>query len=282
MVHCISRRSAGLFFALLCSLSFVDPSAAQNRGSIDADRITFSGDTSSFIDTTFIPVADGTLYFDSSSRNFVFHFHGRRWLLPDSLHRDIAAFIDSLSDAFGGRTYVSDRHDVRHGNLGTIDSTSPGLYIIDYNFGTLNYQGYTNFSNNIGVGTSDSAQFQINGLGLNGFMLPTDWAYGAWFDRAVVKTSYGAVLDASYELTFPDNITHSADSTLFSVHIKTEYIAGVRNYYLRIYKVNKYTAGLSIPLTAGALVASHPLPTNRFPPYGSSVQLRLELWIRRI
>lgn len=86
-------------FLLLAVLCFVSPSKAQNRAELAADKVVFSGDTSSFRDSSFVPIADGTLYFDSTSGNFVFHFRGTRWLLPDSLHRDMAAFIDSLAGA---------------------------------------------------------------------------------------------------------------------------------------------------------------------------------------
>lgn len=182
----------------------------------------------------------------------------------------------------GGKTYVYDQRGTAHSGLGTIDSTD-GAYGLDWNFGTLNYQGYTNFSNNIGVGTSDSAHFQFNGLAPYGIMLPTDLAYGVRFERAILKTSYGGSTDATYSLTFPDNITSSSDSTLFSAHIKTEYVASVRYYHLRIYKHSKSAVpGLAVPLSSGTLVCSHTVAADRFPGYGTSVQIRLDMWIRRL
>ncbi len=71
---------------VLVALCFASlSSTAQNRGDISADKLVLSGDTSTFVDSTFVPVGDGTLMYDTSSGNFVFYFRGRRWLLPDSL-----------------------------------------------------------------------------------------------------------------------------------------------------------------------------------------------------
>jgi hypothetical protein len=190
--------------------------------------------------------------------------------------------IFTASSGTGGRTYIYDLRGTAHAGLGNIDSTYAALYGIEWNFGTLNYQGYANFSNN-GGGGSDSTQFQMNGLAFYGFMLPTDVAYAVMLERAVIKTSFGSATDATYSLTFPANITSSSDTTLFTAHIKTEYIAGVRNYYLRIYKHHRTSVtGLVVPLASGVLVCSHTIPADRFPAYGTSVQIRLDMWIRRL
>lgn len=185
--------------------------------------------------------------------------------------------IFTAGGGVAGRTYIYDLRGTAHAGLGTIDSTTAALYGLEWNFGTRNYQGYANFSNN-GSGGSDSTHFQLNGLANYGFMMPTGIAYGVTFERAVIKTSFGGSTDASYELTFPENITSSSDSTLYSAHMKTEYVGGVRNYYLRIYKHNRSAvSGLVIPLASGVLVCSHSIPTDRFPTYGTSVQIRLDM-----
>ena len=181
-----------------------------------------------------------------------------------------------------GRTYIYDLRGAAHAGLGNIDSTTAALYGLDWNFGTLNYQGYTNFSNN-GAGGADSTQFQMNGLAFYGLILPTDVAYGVMLERAVLKTSFGSSTDATYSFTFANNLSSSPDTTLFSVHIKTEYVAGVRNYYLRVYKHYRTSViGLPVPLTSGTLVCSAMIPNDRFPAYGTSVQIRLDMWIRRL
>lgn len=191
--------------------------------------------------------------------------------------------IITASGGDGGRTYVYDQRFAAHGGMGLIDSTSPGSYGLDWNFGTLNYQGYTNFSNNIGVGTTDSAQFQFNGLAPYGILLPTDIAYAVYFERAVLKTSYGASTDLTFSFPFPDNLTANSDTTLFSLHIKTEYVGGIRYYYVRVYKHSRSSvSGLVVPLATGSLVCSQSIPADRFPPYGTSVQIRLDMWIRRL
>lgn len=182
--------------------------------------------------------------------------------------------------ASAGRTYLRDARAAAHAGLGTIDSTG-ALYTLDWNFGTLNYAGYTNFSNN-GAGGSDSTQFQFNGIAFGGFLVPTDVAYPVTFERGIIKTGYSGILSSSYSFTFPPNVSASPDSTIYSVHIKTEYSGGVRYYYLRVYKLPRDLAGVSVPVNAGTLVASIPLASDRFPTYGTSVQLRLELWIRRL
>lgn len=205
-----------------------------------------------------------------------------------SLFVDLALFDSRLSDSLdaniprtqggsSGRPYVTDKRN----HAGVIDSTEPGLYKLDYGFGTLNYQGYANFSNN-GAGGSDSTSFQLNGLALNGFMLPLDISYPVVFERFALKTAYTAG-NAVTRHVFPTNIVASLDSSLFSVHIKTEYVAGTRYYYLRVYKLGSGTVnGLSIPHNAGTLVCSQEIPADRFPPYGTSVQVRIEIWIRRL
>lgn len=180
-----------------------------------------------------------------------------------------------------GTTYVSDQRATEHSGLFTIDSTG-GDYALSFDFGTLNYQAYTNFSNNAGLTGSDSSQFFFNGLGFYGFMLPTDYAYAVMIERGILKTNYGGTTDATHSLVFPTNITASADSTIFTVHIKTEYVGGTRYYYVRVYKLSKYTVGVSFPITAGTLVASASVAADRFPLYGTSVQVRLDLWIRRL
>jgi hypothetical protein len=196
------------------------------------------------------------------------------------LQRIIDSALAAAPAAGAGRTYLRDLRPTLHAGLGNIDS-SGALYSIEFNYGTLNYQGYTNFSNQ-GSSGGDSAQFQMNGLVMYGFMLPLDAAYPVKFERLILKTNYGASTDAAYSLSFPENYTGSPDSTLFSVHIKTEYIATVRYYYIRIYKhVNSAIAGLSIPIGTGTLVCSHSIPADRFPLYGTSVQIRFDMWIRR-
>lgn len=213
--------------------------------------------------------------------------------LVDSL-RNLSLFVtlDVLSDSLdliprtqggaGGRTYFADKRSTIHAGLGNLDS-SGALYIMEFNFGTLNYQGYANFSNNIGASWADSTHFQFNGLAPYGFMLPTDNAYPVTFERMVLKTNYGGSTDAPYVLTFPQNITSSSDSSLFSVHLKTEYVASTRYYYVRVYKhAGSSVTGLAVPLATGTLVCSHSIPSDRFPLYGTSVQIRIDMWIRRL
>lgn len=180
-----------------------------------------------------------------------------------------------------GTTYVSDQRATQHAGLHTIDSTG-GDYALQFEFGTLNYQGHTNFSNNAGYTGSDSTHFYFNGLGWSGIMLPTDYAYAVTFERGILKTNYGGSTDATHSLVFPPNVSASADSTIFSVHIKTEQVASQRYYYIRVYKLSKYTTGVSWPLTAGTLIASVSVAADRFPLYGNSVYVRLDLWIRRL
>jgi hypothetical protein len=212
--------------------------------------------------------------------------------LVDSL-RNVSLFVDSavLADSMavlrgligtggGGRTYIRDQRATAHAGLKNIDSTG-ALYTLDWNFGTLNYQGYVSFSNTVAA-TNDSSHFQFNGLANYGFFVPVDVAYPIIFERAILKTSYGGSTDAPYAWSFVDNVIASPDSTAFSVHIKLEYVGGVRYYYVRVYKhYAPGVVGLVVPLASGTLVCSASVPADRFPPTNTSVQMRLDLWIRR-
>lgn len=179
-----------------------------------------------------------------------------------------------------GRTYVTDaRNLVRP--VGTIDSSTAGLYVLDYGFGTLNHQGYTNFNNN-GAGGADSTSFQLNGLALNGFILPIESAYPIMFERFALKTAYTAG-NAVTRHVWPSHLTANSDSAIFSLHLKTEFVGGTRRYYVRVYKLHSASLnGLTVPVNAGVLVCSQEIPADRFPPYGTSVQVRIEIWIRRL
>ncbi len=187
--------------------------------------------------------------------------------------------IFTASSSAGGRTFITDaRATLRP--PGTIDSTTEGLYKLDYGFGTINQSGFANFSNN-GSGGADSTGFSFPNQ--SGFMLFVDNAYPLMFTHFVVKTSFTSGNEA-YTGQFPTNIVGAnSDSCLFSAHLKTEFSGGIRRYYLRIYKLHRASiTGVAIPHNLGALVCSHEITENRFPAYGTSVQARVELYIRRL